>query len=137
MLTRLGIYKFNQVNQILNFTTSMKGRGSFTIGKALAAIDRSGSLANIPRPQTDGRFALNSGLAHHLSGTDHRLNALPWLSGSALMRIAQFGFLAELVNLFVAATFTAPRRQNYLMRPAPINCHWRQLALPTHFQTAA
>ena len=45
--------------------------------------------------------------------------------------------LAELVNLFVAATFTALRRQNYLVRPAPINCCWRQLALPTHFQTAA
>jgi hypothetical protein len=45
--------------------------------------------------------------------------------------------LAELVNLSVAATFTAPRRQNYLVRPAPINCCWRQLALPTHFQTAA
>src|SRR6202040_4249523 len=45
--------------------------------------------------------------------------------------------LAELVNLFVAATFTTPRRQNYLVRPAPINCRRRQLALPTHFQTAA
>ena len=30
--------------------------------------------------------------------------------------------LAELVNLFVAATFATPRWQNYLMRPAPINC---------------
>jgi hypothetical protein len=45
--------------------------------------------------------------------------------------------LAELMNLFVAATFTTPGRQNYLMRPAPINCRWRQFALPTHFQTAA
>jgi hypothetical protein len=45
--------------------------------------------------------------------------------------------LAELVNLFVAPTFATPRRQNYLVRPAPINCGWRQLALPTHFQTAA
>ena len=45
--------------------------------------------------------------------------------------------LAELVNLFVAATFTASRQQNYLVRPAPINCRRRQLALPTHFQTAA
>jgi hypothetical protein len=44
---------------------------------------------------------------------------------------------AELVNLFVLATFAAPRRQNYLVRPASINCRWRQLALPTHFQTAA
>jgi hypothetical protein len=44
---------------------------------------------------------------------------------------------AELVNLFVPATFAAPRRQNYLVRPASINCRWRQLALPTHFQTAA
>jgi len=32
---QIGIYKFNQVNQILNFTTSMKGRGSFTIGEKL------------------------------------------------------------------------------------------------------
>jgi hypothetical protein len=46
-------------------------------------------------------------------------------------------FPAELVNLFVAATFTEPCRQNYLVRPAPINCCWRQLALPTHFQTVA
>jgi hypothetical protein len=45
--------------------------------------------------------------------------------------------LAELVNRFVTAAFTAPRRQNYLVRPASINCCWRQLALPTHFQTAA
>jgi len=45
--------------------------------------------------------------------------------------------LAELVNLFVAATFTTPRRQNYLVRPTPINCRRRQLALATHFQTAA
>jgi len=45
--------------------------------------------------------------------------------------------LAELVNLFVAATFATPRRQNDLVRPAPINCRWRQLALPTHFQIAA
>ena len=45
--------------------------------------------------------------------------------------------LAELVNLFVAATFATPRRQNDLVRPAPINCRWRQLALPTHYQTAA
>ena len=44
---------------------------------------------------------------------------------------------AELVNLFVAATFATPRRQNDLVRPAPINCRWRQLALPTHFQIAA
>ena len=29
--------------------------------------------------------------------------------------------LAELVDLFVAATFTSSRRQNYLVRPAPIN----------------
>jgi hypothetical protein len=33
--------------------------------------------------------------------------------------------LAELVDLFVTATFTAPRRQNYLVRPASINCRWR------------
>lgn len=45
--------------------------------------------------------------------------------------------LAELENLFVAATFATPRRQNYLVRPAPIDCCWRQLALPMHFQTAA
>ena len=50
---------------------------------------------------------------------------------------AERQILAELVNLFVAATFTTPRRQNYLVRPASINCRWRQLALPTHFQTAA
>ena len=45
--------------------------------------------------------------------------------------------LAELVNRFVTAAFTAPRRQNYLVRPASINCRWRQFALPTHFRTAA
>jgi hypothetical protein len=45
--------------------------------------------------------------------------------------------LAELVNLFVAAAFTAPRRQNYLVRPASINYCRRKLALPMHFQTAA
>ena len=50
---------------------------------------------------------------------------------------AKSQILAELVNLFVVATFATPRRQNDLMRPAQINCRWRQLALPTHFQTAA
>ena len=35
---------------------------------------------------------------------------------------AQASNSAELVNLFVAATFTSSRRQNYLVRPAPINC---------------
>ena len=32
---QIRIYKFNHVNQILNFTISMKGRGSFTTGEKL------------------------------------------------------------------------------------------------------
>jgi hypothetical protein len=38
---------------------------------------------------------------------------------------AECQILAELMNLFVAAAFTEPRRQNDLMRPASINGRWR------------
>jgi len=46
--------------------------------------------------------------------------------------------LAELVNLLIpTAALTEPRRQDDLMGPVSVNGRWRQLALPTHFQTAA
>jgi|SRR5271170_1591868 len=45
--------------------------------------------------------------------------------------------LAEIVNLIVAAAFTEAAWQRDLVRPAPVNSRWRQLALAAHFQTFA
>jgi hypothetical protein len=43
----------------------------------------------------------------------------------------------EVVYLVVAVALAEPGRHYYLMRPAAINCHRRELAFATHARTAA
>jgi hypothetical protein len=58
-----------------------------------------------------------------VQGTLKTINVEPFpIVEHGMTSRAKRQILAEFVNLFVAAIFTTPRRQNYLVQPAPINC---------------